>query len=151
MCIRDRQETGKQSGLDYYKVQARLAMLEKQFYRAEAILLDHNEVEEAMEMYQELHKWDDSIKIAEKRNHPDAKDLKQNYYSWLLETNQEDKAAEMKENEGDYIGAVNLYLKGGLPAKAAQVIINYHLDSNELNEKVASALNQYQMLSLIHI
>jgi intraflagellar transport protein 172 len=66
--------------MTYYKVQAKLAVLEKQFHRAEAILLDHNEVEEAMEMYQELHKWDESIKIAEKKNHPDLMELKQNYH-----------------------------------------------------------------------
>ena len=73
-------------------------------------------------MYQELHKWDESIKIAEKKNHPDAKAFKENYYQWLLETNQEAKAAEVKEKEGDYQTAISLYLKGGLPAKAANVV-----------------------------
>jgi len=60
-------------------VQAKLAMLDKQFSRAEALLLDNNEVEEAMVMYQELHKWSESIKVAEKKNHPDVKELKANY------------------------------------------------------------------------
>ena len=46
-----------------------------------------------MEMYQELHKWDETIKIAEKKDHPDVEELKKNYYSWLLETGQEEKAA----------------------------------------------------------
>lgn len=58
-------ETGKDDGVSHYKVQAKLAALEKQFHRAEAILVDHNEVQEAMLMYEELHKWDESIKIAE--------------------------------------------------------------------------------------
>jgi hypothetical protein len=40
---------------------------------------------------------------------------------WLLETGQEEKAGLVKEREGDYLGAVSLYLKGGLPARAAQV------------------------------
>lgn len=66
--------------MTFYKVQAKLAVLEKQFHRAEAILLDHNEVEDAMEMYQELHKWDESIKIAEKVKHPDLMELKANYH-----------------------------------------------------------------------
>lgn len=78
-------------GINNYKVQAKLAILDKQFHRAEAILLDHEEVEEAMEMYQELHKWDESIKIAEKKNHPQVKELKENYYTWLLQTKQESK------------------------------------------------------------
>ena len=39
-----------------------------------------------MAMYESLHKWEDSIKIAEKKNHPDVTDLKENYYKWLLQT-----------------------------------------------------------------
>ena len=73
-------ETGKTDGMQFYKVQAKLAVLDKQFHRAESILLDHNDVEEVMEMYQELHKWDESIKIAEKKNHPDVMELKANYF-----------------------------------------------------------------------
>jgi intraflagellar transport protein 172 len=42
--------------------------------------LDHDEVEEAMDFYQELHKWDESIKIAERKNHPDVRELKLNYF-----------------------------------------------------------------------
>ena len=73
-------ETCKTDGMQFYKVQAKLAVLDKQFHRAESILLDHNNVEEVMEMYQELHKWDESIKIAEKKNHPDVMELKANYF-----------------------------------------------------------------------
>lgn len=91
-------ETGRNDGISYYKVQAKLAVLEKQFHRAESILLENDEIEEAMEMYQELHKWDETIKIAEKKNHPDVEELKEHYYSWLLETGQEEKAGEIKEN-----------------------------------------------------
>lgn len=80
-----------------------------------------------MAMYQELHKWDESIKIAEKKNHPDVKEFKENYYTWLLQTNQEAKAAEVKEKEGDYITAISLYLKGALPAKAANVVTSTNI------------------------
>lgn len=72
--------------------------MDKQFHRAEALLVEHNEIEEAMELYQELHKWDESIKIAETGRHPDLKDLKANYFQWLIDSNQEAKAAEVKEN-----------------------------------------------------
>ena len=131
-----------QEGIKHYKVQARLAVLDKQFQRAEQILLDHNEVEEAMEMYQELHKWDESIKIAERKHHPQVKELKSNYYQWLMETGQEEKAAELKENEGDFVNAINLYLRGGLPAKAANVVYNYNTSfPQDVLEKIASALS----------
>jgi hypothetical protein len=32
-------------------------------------LIQHDAIEEAMTMYQELHRWDESIKIAEKFKH----------------------------------------------------------------------------------
>ena len=76
-------------------------------------------------MYQELHRWDESISIAEKKNHPLVRDFKENYYEWLLDTNQESKAAEVKEREGDYSTAITLYLKGNLPAKASNIVTNY--------------------------
>ena len=78
-----------------------------------------------MQMYQELHKWDDAIKIAERKNHPEVREYKKNYFDWLLETGQEAKAAEVKEREGDYITAIGLYLKGSLPAKAANIVSTY--------------------------
>lgn len=108
-------------------MQAKLAVLDKQFHKAEAILIQHDEIEEAMAMYQELHRWDESIKIAEKKNHPDVREFKENYFQWLLETNQEAKAAEVKEREGDYNTAISLYLRGGLPAKAANVVSNFNV------------------------
>ncbi|XP_053107178.1 intraflagellar transport protein 172 homolog isoform X2 [Hemicordylus capensis] len=52
-------------GTDYYQVRVRLAMLEKNYKLAEMIFLEQNAVEEAMEMYQELHMWDECISVAE--------------------------------------------------------------------------------------
>ena len=68
-------------------VQAKLAILGKQFKQAEAILLERvckghrkararswhehpslqGEVEQAMAMYQELHRWEDAIAVAKAR------------------------------------------------------------------------------------
>ena len=92
-----------------------------------------------MAMYQELHRWDESIKIAEKFKHADVREFKDNYFQWLLETNQEAKAAEVKEREGDYHTAINLYLKGGLPAKAANCVSNYNVGiPQDQLEKIAA-------------
>ena len=46
-------------------VRAKLAVFEKQFKLAESIYLEQGQVDEAMEMYQELHKWDEALAIAE--------------------------------------------------------------------------------------
>lgn len=92
-------------------------------------------------MYQELHKWEESIKIAEKKKHPDVAELKESYFEWLLTTGQEEKAAEVKENEGEYVNAIQLYLKGGLPARAANVVYNYQESfPQDLLEKIAANL-----------
>ena len=138
------EETG-QAGIGYYIVQAKLAMLDKQYHRAEAILLENNDLEEAMAMYRELHRWDELISIAEKRKHPKLNDYKSNYFQWLLSTDQEEKAAEVKERDGDYKEAINLYLKGKLPAKAAAVVSKFNISSSDIMEKVASALELSEM------
>lgn len=67
-------------GIDNFRVQAKLAVLYKQFHQAEAILIQNDEIEEAMAMYQELHRWDESIKIAEKFKHQDVREFKENYF-----------------------------------------------------------------------
>ena len=134
-------ELVREFGYDDYRVQAKLATLNKHFQKAEAILLDHNQLEEAMAMYQEVHRWDESIKLAERMKHQDAQEYLDNYYGWLLSTNQEPKAAEIKERAGDYVTAINLYLKGGLPAKAANIVTTYNMSyPQDLLEKIASAL-----------
>ena len=40
-------------------------MLDKNFKMAESILLEQGYVDEAIEMYQELHKWDEAIAVAQ--------------------------------------------------------------------------------------
>jgi pentatricopeptide repeat protein len=99
--------------INSYVVRAKLAVLDKQFKLAESIYLDQGKVEDAMEMYQEMHKWSQSIKVAEAKNHPDLDNLRRNYFQWLIDSGQEDKAGELKEEEGDHIAAINLFLKGG--------------------------------------
>lgn len=53
-----------QPGLEHYLVQCKLALLEKQFKTAESILLEQGQVEEAMRMYRQLHKWDQTLAVA---------------------------------------------------------------------------------------
>jgi len=113
-------------GSHYFMAQAKMAMLAKQFQRAEAILLDHNELDEALAMYQELHKYDESIRLAERKNHPKVTHLKNYYLQWLLSTQQEEKAGQLQETEGDYPRAIELYLRGGMAAKAATVISKHN-------------------------
>ena len=120
-----------ESAVKNYEVQARLAMLEGHFIKAENIYLEKEEVEKAIQMYQDLHKWDDSLRIAEKMRSSDYETLKNSYYDWLIQTGQEAKAAEIKEKEGNYVKAIELYLTANLPVKAVNIIIQYGIQEHE--------------------
>ena len=52
-------------GTNHVLVRAKLAVLDKNFKLAESILLEQGYVDEAIEMYQELHKWDEAIAVAD--------------------------------------------------------------------------------------
>ena len=45
---------------------------------------------------------------------------RQEYLEWLKSTWQESTAAEVYQRMGDYPSAVNMFLKAGLPSKAAK-------------------------------
>ncbi|GLD95237.1 hypothetical protein PINS_up003881 [Pythium insidiosum] len=129
-------------GLVHWKVRARLSVLKNDYRSAEHVLLSQGQVDEAIEMYQHLHKWEDAIRVAETKSHAGCESMKRNYYEYLLESRQEEKAAALKVKEGDYASAISLYLKGGLPAKAAQLLNQRNIgrEHKQLLETVAEAL-----------
>ena len=57
-----------------------------------------------MEMYQELHKWQESLRIAESKNHPELELLRRNYFQWLTDTQQEEQAGEVGPRDREYSG-----------------------------------------------
>lgn len=80
--------------------------------------------------------------LIKQQSHPELDSLRGNYYHWLTETGQDEKAGEVKEREGDSQGAINLYLKAGLPAKAARLALSRPEISNsaETVSRIAAAL-----------
>ncbi len=87
------------------------------------------------------------------KGHTELDNLRRSYYSYLMETNQNEKAAEVRENEGDFTGAVNLYLKAGLPAKAAWLAMSRDelLSSHDIISRITAALIKgefYERVSL---
>uniref|UniRef100_A0AAY4EJK5 Intraflagellar transport 172 n=1 Tax=Denticeps clupeoides TaxID=299321 RepID=A0AAY4EJK5_9TELE len=134
-------ETGG-DGTEHYQVKARLAMLDKNYKLAEMYFLEQNAIDEAMEMYQELHMWDECIAVAEAKGHSELDNIRRSYYAWLMETNQNEKAGEVKESERDYTGAINLYLSAGLPAKAARLAMSTDelVSNGDIINRIASAL-----------
>ncbi len=109
-------------------------------------LLNQGRVDECIEMYQKLKKHDCAIRVAEQAKRPEATEMRQTYFQYLLDSNQEDQAAALKEREGDFIQAISLYLKGGMPGKAAQVVLDHDLQQPvQLIDSVATALARASM------
>lgn len=129
-------------GMSHWSVRSRMAQLNKELKIAETILVDQGQVEEAMEMYQLLHRWEDSIAVAEASNHPNVQELRQSYYQWLIDSGQQETAAELKEKEQDYMSAINLYISANMPAKAANVVNTYNFRcGKDVLERIATALS----------
>lgn len=57
------------------------------------------------------------------QGHPELENLRRNYFEWLIQTGQYHKAGVVREKQGDFQGSVNLYLKAGLPTKAARLVM----------------------------
>ncbi|KAH3760349.1 intraflagellar transport protein [Pelomyxa schiedti] len=128
-------------GEPQYITNVELSILEKQFKAAEKTLLDHDQVTETIQMYCDLQRYEEAIYVADLRNTPDATELRDYYYRWLTESSQEEKAAMLKEKEGDLETAVTLYLQGGLPARAARIVIDNKMFSDTAVVKsIAEAL-----------
>lgn len=76
------------------------------------------------------------------QGHPALEKLRRGYYQWLMDTQQEERAGELQESQGDGLAAISLYLKAGLPARAARLVLTREdlLASTELVEHITAAL-----------
>ena len=128
-------------GSEHFLVRTRCALLRRERKSAETILLVQNKINEAIQMHQELHNFARSLLIAEEKSHEATKTMRQEYFQYLLDSNQVHTAARMKENEGDLLHAVELYLRGGLPGCAASLIKRHSIKSpTSILERVADLL-----------
>jgi intraflagellar transport protein 172 len=130
-----------------WEVRAKILQLNKEFTEAERIYLSHNRIDDAILMYENLTLFVDALRIAETTNHPDFEAKKDSYFQWLLENNQEEKAAQIKESYGDNIRAISIYLDAGFPGKAAHLIHDKDIvHPQHLLESVAAALIDAELL-----
>lgn len=133
-----------EDGYDNPMVRAKLAILNKHFKLAESLLLEQGQADQTIEMYKSLHKWDDALAVAEAKRHENLDELQASYQQYLTDTKQDEKAAELKEMEGDLQGALQLYMKAGLPTRAAQLVATNEslAQSTDVIERVASSLEK---------
>ena len=125
----------------HYLVQAHIAILHGKFKQAEHILLNQGKIDEVIQMYRNAHQWEEAIAIAQQKQWQYLKPLKDSYFQYLIQTKQEEIAGEFKERSQEYTDALQLYLHGGFPAKAANLILQQGLtNDSQLCERVAAAL-----------
>lgn len=88
--------------------------------------------------------------VAERYGSPEQSALRQKLEKWYMETMQEDKAGERKEQEGLYVEAIELYLQADMPKKASRTLVKETslLQDEMLIGKVASALGKSGQMEL---
>ncbi|CAH8646361.1 unnamed protein product [Schistosoma rodhaini] len=127
--------------------QACIAILEKDFRAAENIFLSQNSIEDVVKLYKDLLKWDDAIEISEAKDWSGLDRLKKDYHNWLTETGQEEKAGDLRQKDGDFNGAITLYLRAGVPGKAARLaLFEPEISSDRLlMERIIMSLTQCEL------
>ncbi|KAK7818393.1 hypothetical protein U0070_018709 [Myodes glareolus] len=94
-----------------------------------------------LDMYQELQHWDKCIAVAKAKGHPALENCAGITINGYGHTTRE-RAGELQESQGDGLAAISLYLKAGLPTKAAWLVLTREelLANTELVEHITMAL-----------
>ncbi len=116
-------------------IQAKLFMLDKQFVNAENLLCSNNLEREAINLLNSYNKYEDSLRIAERFNFPEARDIKHKYLQYLIENKIYDKAGLLYEKDGNFESAIKMYMEGNSFINAVNLIIK---EKNNLNIKIFS-------------
>lgn len=121
------------------------------FRMAEMIYIEQGNIEMALQIYKDLRKWDEAVKLADRHGYSDIETLLNEQMSFLLKSNQEEKAGQVLEGRGDIGQAMTLYLKANRPTKAARLLLKlpHLLQDEELLNRVIVSLIKSGMLDII--
>lgn len=104
-------------------------------------------------MFKDLRRWDDAIKLADRRGYSESDELLKEQMSFLLKTGQEEKAGSVLEARGELDQAMTLYLKANQPTKAARLLLksqqllhDEEIFNRVINSLVASGLKKFTLL-----
>ncbi|OHT11766.1 selective LIM binding factor [Tritrichomonas foetus] len=131
------------NGISNCQVQSRIAMLQSNFKQAEYCLIEHDQLDTAIDMYKSMHMWNELLDLADLRCPTKAPQLRDEYFTHLLETGQYQVAARLKARRGEISEAIDLCLQGDKPQLAADILLNGSGNVNpQLLTHVAEALNK---------
>lgn len=144
------EESTGQPEIQCPEVRARLALLAGDLRAAERIYVDQGDLDAALQMYIKLRRWDDAIKLAERRGYPGLYDLKEKQMTYLLATNQEEKAGEVLEERGERDKALTLYMKANKPGRAAKLALKTPslIQNEDLVSRIISLLVRSELYEL---
>nr|XP_012215554.1 PREDICTED: intraflagellar transport protein 172 homolog [Linepithema humile] len=128
---------------------ARLAILDGDLKTAEAIYLEQNELDKALDMYQRYWHWEDALNLAQSRNWSGLSELRDRHLAWLLDSGQTVRAASIIETTNPR-RAVKLYLEARRPGRAARLALanNELLEDEQIVEEVISSLKATDLMEL---
>lgn len=115
----------QRKGAPDWEIKKELAVYQKQFMVAENMLLEKDFRDKAMEMYQEIHRWEDAIRLG--RETGQAAEMEKEFVDWLMSSGQQLKAAEILVKRGKTKEAVALFCEQGLPGLGAHQLIQMKL------------------------
>ena len=112
-----------------WEVKVELALLKGQYGVAENILVERDMKDRAMEVFQDMHRWEDAIRLG--RQSGQGTELENQFIEWLLESGQNLKAGEMLLNTGKKERAMDLFIKEGLPGIGAKKMLEQKVKRND--------------------
>jgi intraflagellar transport protein 172 len=130
-------------------VDAKLLLIKKKFDEAKKLLLSNNLIQEAIDIFKEIHKYLDAIEIAEQYKLPESELMKKEYLNWLVANEMYDEIANIKIKEGSFIEAVKYYIQGDMQVKAVNLIIKYRIKIDK--NTITYLLNSIDELGLTEI
>jgi intraflagellar transport protein 172 len=118
-----------------WEVKVELALLRGQYGMAENLLVERDMRDRAMEVFQDMHRWEDAIRLGKQSGQ--GTEMQEQFIKWLLESGQNLKAGEMLLNSGEVDKGVDLFIQEGLPGMGARKMLGNKVNrSHSAWEKV---------------
>ena len=130
-------------------INAKLLLLQKEFEKAEELMIKNNMIKETIDICKDLHKYEEALRICKEFGLEEYEKMKEEYLKWLIESEMFDKAAELKIKENSYIEAIKFLIQGDMQVKAGNLILEYKvkIDKNTI-EYLKNSINEIGMNEL---
>ena len=139
----------KEKNPDNPIINAKLLLLQKEFEKAEELMIKNNMIKETIDICKDLHKYEEAVRLCKEFGLEEYEKMKEEYLKWLLESEMFDKAAELKIKENSYIEAIKYLIQGDMQVKAVNLILEYKvkIDKNTI-EYLKNSINEIGMNEL---